>query len=106
MDDFIPKPVEPQLLFGRVLAWLEDGRGGNPGSLRDILVQMERSLEEDGFLAYGLSAEAEPLLLDALGEDGRTLLRHIRAFDTAAALEAVRVARDRLDREGEGGGSG
>lgn len=99
MDDFIGKPVDPALLFARILHWLEGGRGGGQGALRDILFRMERSLEADGFEAYGLSAEAEVLLIQEFGDEGSALVRHIRAFDIDEALGAVRAARERLDQE-------
>lgn len=96
MDDFIAKPVDPDEFYTVLLRWLERKRSEpalSPNAPDDALrarIEALGPLLAAGDTRAGGRARAMAADIEALGEEGATLLRCVAAFDYDAALASVR----------------
>jgi CheY-like chemotaxis protein len=84
MDDYIPKPVQPELLFSKLLQY----RGKGPAVVAAAAPQAEPVLFDRGKIAA---------LTDSLGDDEVQGFMTLFVQDSAAHLDAIEAAVGRSD---------
>lgn len=103
MDDFIPKPVDPEEFYAVLLRWLERKRVDFPqaqrapdAALRGRIAALQPLLAAGDTRAGALARESAADI-EALGDEGCALMRCIAAFDYDAALASLQRLLGRPD---------
>ena len=121
MNDFVSKPIEPETLFNKLLAWLPESHSTGldedpPGAaamppaapqlpaalpdtaqLRQLLGQLEDLLAHSDAAALHLFQQHSALLALALGEDHPRLASQIQQFAFDEACRTLRQRRPQPD---------